>query len=311
MKRRFFNAHLFTACAAALAVLLQLVLGALTRLTGSGLACPDWPLCYGLWFPTPTALAGLDIDYSFFQVMLEWGHRFNAAAVVAPLVLAICLFTWFERKLSPVNFWISAAALVTLMIQGGVGGLTVFELNSPWSVAVHLGLASILLALIVSNICLKCVSYSDWSSNASTQGRWLVAALGVLVLITMISGAVVAKSGATLSCVGWPLCGDGLIPNFRDGGVLLHVGHRLLALTTVVGLLWGSWRWRQLRHVAVLGFAQVLLGAAVIAIYLNYSGNVQVVIGVVHQFVAMIIFAALVWTFWTPPVAEKVARKEP
>jgi len=37
----------------------------------------------------------------------------------------------------------------------------------------------------------------------------------------------------------------------------------------------------------------------------------QVVIGVVHQFVAMIIFAALVWTFWTLPVAEKVARKEP
>ena len=290
--------------------MLQIVLGALTRLTGSGLACPDWPLCYGLWFPTPTELAGLEIDYSFFQVMLEWTHRFNAAAVVGPLVLAISVFAWFERKLSPVNWRISAAALVTLIIQGGVGGLTVFDRNSSWSVAVHLGLASILLALVVSAIRLKDVSYSDWSSRASTKACRFVAALGVLVLITMVSGAIVAKSGATLSCVGWPLCGDGLIPNFRDGGILLHVGHRLLAFITVVSLLWGSWHWRQLRHVAVLGFAQVLLGAAVISVYLKYSEDLQVVIGAIHQAVAMIIFAALVWTFWTPPVVQNVARRQ-
>ena len=299
-----------TAGLAALAIMLQIMLGTLTRLTGSGLACPDWPLCYGFWFPTPTEVAGLVIDYSFAQVMLEWVHRFNAAVVVAPLVLAVCVFAWRERKLFPVNWRLSIAALVVLAIQGGVGGFTVFDQNSPWSVAVHLGLASILLALVLSLVRLTDVPYHEWRRQAQSNGSWVVAILGVLVVITMISGAIVAKSGATLSCGGWPLCDGRFIPDFNDTRIALHVTHRILALITVISLLWGSWRWRQLRHLAGLAFVQVLLGAAVIVIYSRHSMEIQVAIGVVHQTVAMIIFAALVWSFCSPSVASRVMQKK-
>jgi len=298
------------ACVAALAIMLQIVLGALTRLTGSGLACPDWPLCYSLWFPTPTKLARLGVDYSFVQVMLEWTHRFNAAVVVAPLVLAMCVFAWRERKLLPVNWRVSIAVLTVLALQGGVGRFTVFDHNSPWSVAAHLGLASILLALVLSLVRLKSVPYHDWRRRAASNGCWAVAMLGGLVLTTMVSGAIVAKSGATLSCGGWPLCDGGLMPDLRDSGIVLHVVHRLLALIMVIGLLWGSWRWRQLRHLAALAFVQVLLGAAVIAIYSKHSAGFQVAIGAVHQIVAMIIFAALVWSFWAPSAVSSVAQKK-
>ena len=300
----------FIACVAALAIMLQIVLGALTRLTGSGLACPDWPLCYGFWFPSPTELSGLVVDYSFAQVMLEWTHRFNAAVVVAPLILAVCVFAWRERKLFPVNWRVSIAALVVLAFQGGVGGLTVFDHNSPLSVAVHFGLASILLALVVSLVRLKGVPYHDWRGRAQRNVCWAVATLGGLTLTTMFSGAIVAKSGATLSCGGWPLCDGRFIPDFNDSRIVLHVTHRLLALITFIGLLWGSWRWRRLRHLAGLSFVQILLGAAVIAVYSKHSADFQVAIGVVHQTVAMIIFATLVWSFWSPSVASRVTQKK-
>ncbi|HEX9648016.1 MAG TPA: COX15/CtaA family protein, partial [Alphaproteobacteria bacterium] len=71
-------------------VFVQIVLGAVVRLTNSGLSCPDWPLCYGLWLPTPAKLAAIPgVDYSFGQVMAEWTHRLNAAAVVTPLVVVL------------------------------------------------------------------------------------------------------------------------------------------------------------------------------------------------------------------------------
>ena len=54
-------------------IFLQIILGAWVRLTGSGMSCPDWPLCYGFVFPTPSKIAIIDnLDYSYFQMPLKY-----------------------------------------------------------------------------------------------------------------------------------------------------------------------------------------------------------------------------------------------
>ena len=76
-----------------LLIFTQISIGAAVRLTGSGLSCPDWPLCYGLWLPDQDKLSKIsDVNFEFYQVMLEWIHRFNAAVFIAPLTFVVCFF---------------------------------------------------------------------------------------------------------------------------------------------------------------------------------------------------------------------------
>ena len=54
-------------------IFLQIILGAWVRLTGSGMSCPDWPLCYGYIFPTPNKISNIpNVDYTYFQIF--WGR---------------------------------------------------------------------------------------------------------------------------------------------------------------------------------------------------------------------------------------------
>lgn len=296
------RAHFFSLLTCG-AVFLQILLGVVTRLTGSGLACPDWPLCYGLWFPTANALASIpEVDYSFGQVMLEWGHRCNAVILVAPLVLYVFILTLRDKQSAPILWKIGGAALVTLALQSAVGGLTVFDRNSPWSVATHLSLALFLLALVVSLTRLKGLSVGESSNIKITQFSAISAVLAVLVLVTIISGAVVAKSWAALACSGWPLCNGELIPSFLEKDVALHMSHRFLALVTVLSLFGFSYKIRELRFIYPLIVLQILIGALVLVIYAGDSLLFQVLLGMVHQTFAVIIFTVLVWLFWSPTV---------
>ena len=53
-------------------IVIQILLGAWVRLTGSGMSCPDWPLCYGFFFPSLEKINQLGvIEYSYFQIFLE------------------------------------------------------------------------------------------------------------------------------------------------------------------------------------------------------------------------------------------------
>jgi heme A synthase len=89
-----------------------------------------------------------------------------------------------------------------------------------------------------------------------------------------------------------------------DIGQVLHLFHRFLAFVTVLGLLWAGWCLRYLRHAAVLSIVQVLMGLVVIVAYEGGALEFQVTVGAVHQLFAIIIFAALVWTFWQPDMVK-------
>ena len=138
-------------------IITQIILGAWVRLTGSGMSCPDWPLCYGFFFPTYNKITQLGvIEYTYFQIFLEWIHRANAAFIIGPLTINIIFYIVLNKVIE------SFSKLLILFnnavgIQGLLGGLTVMKSNIPWSVALHLASAFLLL-FIVLNIFLLALS---------------------------------------------------------------------------------------------------------------------------------------------------------
>ena len=125
-----------------LTIVTQILLGAWVRLTNSGMSCPDWPLCYGLLFPSYQKITELGvIEYSYFQIFLEWIHRANAAFIIGPLAIILFLYIILNKKLDKIFKTYSFYLIALLGIQGLFGGLTVMKSNIPWSVALHLASA--------------------------------------------------------------------------------------------------------------------------------------------------------------------------
>lgn len=289
---------------AAFAIFVQIVLGAVVRLTDSGLSCPDWPLCYGLWFPTPDKLAALpSVDYTFGQVMAEWIHRLNAAVVVSPLILILLIMAVRSRRAAPALLSTMVAASIVLLVQAGLGGFTVLDRNSPWSVAVHLSVALVLLALVLRAYLIADVPTAK--ASPWTPERVAAAVGATAALVTVASGAMMAKSGASLACSTWPLCDGAWIPDMSDPGIQLHFGHRLLALGTGLGVL-ATWvlarratapaiaRSRPAANMALAIYvAQVLIGAVVVYAFGGGSLWPQVAAGAFHQAVGVLLFATL------------------
>lgn len=235
-------AHAFFALAAVTYVLV--VLGALVRAHGAGLACPDWPLCFGDVIPR------LD-----FKVAFEFGHRVLAGSVgilFALLAWATLREPVLGRRLRP------ALALTAglLALQIVLGGLTVLQLLASWTVTSHLvtgnafALALVLVGRRIDEISRlsadrdtldpAATARSTTNPNdlpASGLERAATTAVAALLAIQIVLGGLVSSSYAGLVCPDWPTCMNGeFFPTF-SGIQGLHVLHRTVAYTLVAALL--------------------------------------------------------------------------
>ena len=121
------------------AVIALVVIGGATRVMEAGLACPDWPLCFG------TLLPGRQMN---IQVFLEWFHRLDAFVVgVALLVMAVAA-TVLRHRVPRWFPWVSVLLVLMVALQGGLGALTVLQLLPSQVVTAHLALALTLVALL-------------------------------------------------------------------------------------------------------------------------------------------------------------------
>jgi cytochrome c oxidase assembly protein subunit 15 len=287
-----------TAAVTAILVYALIVLGAVVRTTNSGLSCPDWPTCYGHWVPLPSDLAAVpNIGYTYAQVMLEWVHRLIAGVFVGPLVLALAFLTFQRRRERPDLAIAGTALLVLLLIQGALGGLTVLDRNSPWSVAIHLGNALLVLTVTIRLF----AGAANWACTGAARPLLAPAAVAWgLALLAMMSAAMTAKSGASLACATWPSCNGALIPDLDDYYVRIHFSHRVLAALTGATLLYLFWRRRaapapvrRLVGVATgLVVLQIGLGALVIVL------EVPIWKAVLHQAVGVLTFATITLILW-------------
>lgn len=290
----------WTSGLAGLLTLALIVLGAVVRRTNSGLSCPDWPTCYGHMVLTPGDFAALPpTGYAYWQVMLEWTHRLIAGTFLGPLLLVVAILAIVQRRKIAYAGRVAGLMILLLVIQAALGGLTVLDQNSPWSVAIHLGNALLLLTVIF------------WLFERSQKPAHLIgaairtphiAALSWLIaLAAMMSAAMVAKSGASLACTSWPLCGgEGLLPDLSDWLVLLHMLHRVLAAVTALVIL-GLFMATRNADASITHLGSVALGLAVLQVLI---GAVliflldPIAIALLHQIVGTLVFAVVTLLLW-------------
>lgn len=231
---------------------LQIALGGIVRVSGSGLGCPDWPLCHGRPYP-PANL----------HAIIEYSHR-TVGTITGILVIATVVGAWLVfRSRRPIVAWIATASLVAIAMEGALGGVVVANELQPWLVAVHLGLAMIIVG------CLIATAVFSMPASAGVAGTGRISALAVGgTYVLLLSGSSVVATDADAQCNSWPLCGAGLTPDFAgvNAFTMLHRGLALLIGVLLVYFLWTAMRRSETRTAAAVTLvvlaAQVLVGAA-------------------------------------------------
>ncbi|NJO94394.1 MAG: heme A synthase, partial [Hydrococcus sp. RM1_1_31] len=125
----------------AIATLLLMAVGSATRVMNAGLACPDWPWCYGQLIPS---------QQMNLQVFLEWFHRLDAALIGIGAIALVALSWWYRHDLPSWLPWASTFALGLIVFQGVLGGLTVTQLLRFDIVTAHLGTAMLFLCTAIA-----------------------------------------------------------------------------------------------------------------------------------------------------------------
>ncbi|HQR98079.1 MULTISPECIES: COX15/CtaA family protein [unclassified Polaromonas] len=282
--------------------------GAFTRLTDSGLGCPDWPGCYGhaspvgAQHPISAAQAAMPSGpVTHGKAWIEMIHRYLATGV-GVLILTLAIATWLSRRkgrgtgtiLSP---WWPMATLVWVCVQGAFGALTVTMKLFPLIVTLHLLGGLVLLALLRA----QAVRYAQAQGEALPvplpATTWLLLAVTFALLWLQIAlGGWVSTNYAVLACTDFPACQGSFWPqmDFREGFTLwralgagldgdnisfqaltaIHYVHRLTAYVVFAALLWLASR---LRHLPAM--RSHALWIAALALWQFATGLSNVVLG--------------------------------
>ena len=269
-----------------LGLLALTTLGGVVRVTDSGLACPDWPGCYGAVIPS-----GDFGEHEAYQVWLEWTHRLFAA--VMGFVILGWAFYALRRWRHMRRVWLTSALAVALLaVQVVLGGLTVTEQLEDEIVTSHLATAMLITMLIT----VSWLGTWDWrwtpdaeqsrldvdSASQINRYAWMAVIAALLTLAVVVVGSYVThidvkpEAGAQVGPGGgacwrqWPLCHGDLWPT----GLYArwHMSHRLIVVAAGAAVFAGalgvvmlrprSFAATMLMHAgAVLYLGQIALGA--------------------------------------------------
>lgn len=260
----------------AIATWLLMAVGSATRVMNAGLACPDWPLCYGTLFPA---------QQMNLQVFLEWFHRLDAALIGVLTLVLVGLSVWQRHDLPAWTPWASLGALSLIVFQGILGGLTVTELLRFDIVTAHLGTALLFFTtLLVMGLAL--LPYQ----GTGTAGKlpWFSLGAAVLIYAQSLSGGLVGSRWALHQCLGGSqLCS---VMNTHLLGVVP-------ASVSVLFLVFLAWRTPALhptlRNLSNVTFGllvgQILLGVATFRLHLQVEP-----LTVAHQMIGACLLGCLV-----------------
>lgn len=304
--------------------------GAFTRLTDSGLGCPDWPGCYGNASPlgatheiamAQTAMPSGPVTHS--KAWIEMVHRYMATSVGALITLMVVLAWRGRKQYGPLalNPWWPTATLVWVCIQGAFGALTVTMKLFPAIVSLHLLGGYALLALLMAQVAMGAGSQGSTPTILQVAPfwvyRWAWAAL-LMLTVQAASGAWVSTNYAVLACAEFPGCQGVMWPPmdwraateiWRPLGLTasgdhlsfqaltaIHMAHRLLAAITVLVL--GSLAWTLWKQPALKKPAQWLTGLLVLQLATGLSNVVlgwPLLAAVMHTGGAGAMVMVLVW----------------
>jgi heme A synthase len=262
---------------------LLILLGGVVHTQGASLACPDWPLCYGMVFPPMEG-----------DILLEHGHRLLASAVGA-MSVALAMATF------PLGGAIRRWALlgVALVIgQGVLGGLTVlYRLPPPISIA-HLSTSMLFFAWAVRMSWMLSPARITpvWPAPALLAARPALLWATGLLFGQMVLGAAVRHTHASLSCglTAWG-CNDGYWP--VTGPQWLQTSHRLWALAVMGAIVWASLPvLKHARRIDSPNLRRLALGPHILVLLQLAMGVLTLTTGVqLHVVVTHLALGALLW----------------
>ena len=208
--------------------LVLLLLGSVVHATGSSLACPDWPTCYGSIVP---AMEG--------GVFWEHLHRLVAGG----LLLMFALATWLVRTEAPDRPWlfqISLWGMGLLVVQAIFGAVTVLLRLPAWISTTHLALALLFLALATFLATATSPGRATRTELPQTLRRdlihWGALAAGLILAQSLLGGAV-RHLDAGMACPDMPKCLGSWVPSLTHPAVTLHFAHRVLGMATLIVVL--------------------------------------------------------------------------
>lgn len=257
--------------------------GAFTRLTDSGLGCPDWPGCYGHASPVG-AQSAIAVEQSQMpdgpvthtKAWIEMVHRYMAMAV-GGLILTLAAFAWVWRWRSDATHGVlwPTVTLLWVCVQGAFGALTVTMKLFPLIVTLHLIGGLVLLALLTLQVQRQRLAGQRSASVVLRPLLYVATLLGLLLLtLQVLLGGWVSTNYAVLACNTFPQCQGSWWPlmNFEQGFTLWrHLGvdangHPLVfeSLTAI-------------HYVHRLAAYVVLVYLAVLAILLRHVRGLQAV----------------------------------
>ena len=238
--------------------LIHILWGAVVRATGSGLGCPDWPLCSGQVIPPFETAA-----------VIEFVHRFLALLLTVGVVWVL-VKSWFgQGRLRQIRPTVLVFSLL-IVVQIALGAVTVLTELPALLVGSHLTISMLFIAATV----LGAVQVQNQSLSVSGLPKWRGIAAIVAGLLVVVSGAFVVGLAAGVACQGYLSCDGG--SGFSRMLVEVHMGHRYAAYIFAIAIaLLAGWRlrvdqggskWLGLLAIALvavqitIGFAQVRMG---------------------------------------------------
>jgi cytochrome c oxidase assembly protein subunit 15 len=323
------------ATAALVSVIALICVGAIVRVTGAGLGCPDWPTCWGCLIP-PWKKEQIDVSkldlakfrheaerrgrdvatvtpehvLEYFDPVRTWTEFINRLCSIPVVVFSFmtAVAAAGKRKRWP---WVNAAAITALLLvfaAGGLGALVVRSGLKPWTITAHLGIA---MASLISLV------YVAWRG---TPTPWLiqresgelktlrvaVVALLFFVLAEGIMGSQIREKTDLLAMAHQGMDRSSWIGELEHAPIYLI--HRSFSWAI---LLAAGWAWSRMRKggstgriangVMILVLAQMVLGVVMSQLH------IFAVVQVLHVvFSGCLVAGATLWLCGTFPTREKV-----
>jgi heme a synthase len=298
-----------------------IMFGSFTRLTDSGLGCPDWPGCYGHSNPlsadepiraAETALPSGPVTMT--KAWIEMVHRYFAMGV-GLLIIILAVQSWARwRREGGRSPWLATGALAWVIGQGAFGALTVTMKLQPVIVTIHLLGGVGLLALLVW----LALREGDVVHVRAPESATRLSALALAVVVLQIAlGGWVSTNYAVMACPDFPLCQGQLVPTMdfahafslwrplgmtSDGEaipfqslVAIHWTHRLFAVVVILAL--GALLWQVWSAPGLTALARALLVLVLLQFVTGMSNVVlqwPLVLAVAHSGGAALLVALLV-----------------
>lgn len=242
------------------ATLLLIFIGGFVRVSGAGLGCPDWPLCWGSWWP-PTSVGAIDAslypveEFNRTKMWIEYANRLVGVAVGLLVFGTFLLSLGYWRS----DRWLVAgagAAVVMVGFEGWLGGKVVESELAGGMVTVHLGGAIVLFSLLI---------WVTWRSGGRGRlfdvacGIWRrrLRGLGLMVFICsgvqMLLGARVREGLDLVSASGVDVGQEDLVELLGEAFTTHRSFAWLLVVLGVIAVIW-------LRRATLGGSGKVVVG---------------------------------------------------